>query len=157
MILAGMPQEERSLDSLSHYARLALCPTRALRATWHSGLSLGVLLFVLLHPWQHVMEPQGRTTSCQDDAASERVTEAGSGIPGELSEQSTCTRIVIAVMRIVTKNSKHPKRWSIGNHLNRLRYIHTKKHYAVIRKYIDVCKLKENMNMFTIYFQWKKV
>ena len=55
-------------------------------------------------------EPQGKTTSCQDDAASVvSLRQAGSGIPEDFQEQNTCTTIVTGVMSIVTKNLKHPQ------------------------------------------------
>ena len=145
--LAGTYQEERNLVSLSHdagpgslYHRGSQSHLTQLPFSWGS-------LFLHSCTLGNVSgEPLGRATSCQDDAVSERTTEAGSGIPGDRQEESTCARIVIAMRSTVTKNLKHLKCWSIGNHLNKLRYSHTKEHYAIIRKYTDFCKLKGNMN-----------
>lgn len=89
---------------------LALYPTRVLRTTWQSCLSLGVLDCAFMHPWQHLSgAPGGRAASCQDDAASERTTEASSGIPGDLQEQHSGLRTATAERSIVTKNLKHQK------------------------------------------------
>ena len=117
---------------------LPLCPTRALSLSQLAQLpfSWGELIFALCTLGNISGEPQGRATSCQDYTASERTTEAGFGVPGDLWEQGTCARIVTAVMSIVT-SWKHPKCWSIGKHLNKLRYIHTMIQHILAYRHIS--------------------
>lgn len=125
-----MRQKERNLVSRSHDAGPGCWSHRVQRATWHSCLSLGALLFALLRPWQHFRGTPGwysiltvRTMQHQKESARQ------AGVPGGLQEQNTCTSLVTAVLSIVTKNLKHLERRSIGNRSSRLRHIRTKGHH----------------------------
>lgn len=125
---------------------LALCTTSALRATWHSCLSLGgpyfctpaLLAMFQGSPWvrQHpVKTMQYQREPLRQALESLEISKKRAHVPG-LSLQWG-----LQLQR--TWNI-----WSVLIHRKplKLRYSHTKEHYAIIRKYTDLCKLKGNMN-----------